>query len=70
MEYIHLTLFANQGTIKHKKKTLSYHNTKTYQRRSRVSLMGDCRVIIGGGSEELIFSSFDNGWWFAEYKCM
>ena len=44
--------------------------SKTYQRRSRVSLMGDCRVIIGGGSEELIFSSFDNGWWFAEYKCM
>ena len=32
--------------------------------------MGDCRVIIGGGTEELIFSSFDNGWWFAEYKCM
>ena len=30
--------------------------------------MGCCRVIIGCLSEELIFSSFDNGWWFAEYK--
>ena len=30
-------------------KDVSLSNQKTYQRRSRVSLMGDCRVIIGGG---------------------
>lgn len=30
--------------------------------------MGDCRVIIWGLSGELIFSSFDNGWWFVEYE--
>ena len=45
MEYIHLTLFANQGTIKHKKKTLSYHNTKTYQRRSWTPLIRLCSEV-------------------------